>query len=338
MDDEKISLNWGGLIEAAYSLAGGDFEKHENFRLFELKKKLELIENSSYITNVIDIVKSFTDEDIDYLCSPLLDAFKHMYYEYGTKYPGNLEIVSINTNNLEIASFLITKKILSIKLTIELFFKTNSLEIVKFIVYTIPDFTTKHKRAIEKKFILCGSIPILEFLFDFILKNNDIISEDIMRYALQSNSVKIISDLFNSGKQLPSLKYNYYYYIKTIDCFCALRQMNIRLPEKNEYFKFIICMEIDFVEYIVDTLEIDVNRELDDINLEYLSQDDNTPLVYAVSCNNINLVKLLLRKGATQLECALYTAMYRKNREIAKLLVAEIAIHNYDTDARFDRF
>lgn len=333
MDDEKISLNWGGLIEAAYSLAGGDFEKHENFRLFELKKKLELIENSSYITNVIDIVKSFTDEDIDYLCSPLLDAFKHMYYEYDTKYPGNLEIVSINTNNLEIASFLITKKILSIKLTIELFFKTNSLQIVKFIVYTIPDFTTKHKRAIEKKFILCESIPILEFLFDFILKNNDIISEDIMRYALQSNSVKIISDLFNSGKQLPSLKCNYYYYIRTIDCFCALRQMNIRLSNKNKYFKSKMFMNIDFVEFIIDTLEIDINQEFDD-SVENIT-DENTPLVYAVNNNRIELTKLLLKKGARQLEAALYAARQEGNREIAKLLVTEIINHNYDTDERF---
>lgn len=81
--------DWGGLIEVMYT----DFERKDiPEKIVELKNRLDLL--STY-RNFMKVIKTFSEEDRNYLNSPILDALYKTYGELDDYDPDKMPLTAI---------------------------------------------------------------------------------------------------------------------------------------------------------------------------------------------------------------------------------------------------
>lgn len=334
-------INWGGLIiETVYSQP--DFT-HESERLKTLKEKVDNLEACSNIKDAKEIMETITENDRNYLCSPVLDALVPVQLWYAAKKNSiqaviflverglrikendlSLKNACIN-KNMEMVRYLYEKFSLqsAIKLAILACTKYNNLEALQFL--TEKFVVRQDSYGILTSAFLYGHKEIYEFVYSWIPNN----IKDSLRYReytiINNDNVEAVKFLADKGHFRDHIQEYILLSVltknTTVRMFEYLLSLipNFRIyfrdnSDRNPLLKAIEIGHIKIVKYILEELEMPMNRKV---------------LLYAVYSGDRDMVQYFLDRSATHIEAALETAVRAKKFEIAEILRIELCKKSY---------
>lgn len=344
-------INWGGLIEAVYNQP--DADTHENEYLRSLKEKVDELEACTNLQEIQNIMLSFTKNDRNYLCSPVLDALVPVLISHASE-KNSLQAViflaergvvlednnvalnkACSNKNMEMLKYLIEKFVPiynPIYITPALITCTicNNLEALQFLLEKFPNGRNSDYDLFTAAFYN-GHKEIYEFVYSFVSEE----TKEYLRYreyhVMNKNNIDAVQFLVERG--------HFRNDNKGFLLSNAAEQSLIM-------FKYIATLVKDS-DYWINSVHEHVNpiyTAMQYHNLElvkYIIEDLQTPinslfLTWAVRSRSEAIVRYLLSKNATGIERALDEAVSYRNfysekelMNIAEILRLELCQKSY---------
>lgn len=341
---ERKKINWGGLIETVYSQP--DFT-HESERLKTLKRKLDELEAYISSDDTKILLGTFTENDRNYLCSPVLDAIIPMKISHAVQknsleavifliergvllelYDDSLQYACIN-RNMAIIEYLVSlpnfqtyPRHVDLNVAMVACTRINNLEALQFLIRKFP-LNLHNSFDIYVAAFYYGHKEIYEFIYSHV---SDTTKGDLANRESQiinETNVEAIKFLVDRGYFRPSDNYILFaaarkslQMFKYIFTLVSTAQHFLDHGDKytNPLYAAIEYDRLDIVQYVVEELKIPIQPFL---------------LTEAVRSGSERIVTYLLSKNVEKIEAALELAVRNRHFRVAELLRLELCKKSY---------